>query len=169
MGTYQFRATPVSVACPLPEAVKDSDINGINFAATFSRFSDGGAVLVTLRNVSRAGAFDGQVLTSTYSAPRNFTLPDGGRCACEMRIVETISVALLSKSQSSAVGERCPEAALDGGIPKADAGVSLPGTTQFGFDCVRACGDLVDEVVGDGNCDPLCACSLRYSLVGDRK
>lgn len=171
MGLYQFRAEPVSVACGLP----DIPGHGFDFAGTFSRFRDGGAVYLTLNGIPRDAGFDGQIVTSSHAASRTFKLPDGGPCAptpsCEMRVVETLSVALLSKSQSAAVGDKCPAAPLDGGLPQPqpDAGVTLPGSTETGFDSVRACGDLFEEIVGTGGCDPLCACLLQYRLVGERK
>jgi hypothetical protein len=166
MGQYQFRAEPVSISCGLP----DLPTNGFDFSGTFSRFRDGGGAYLTLNGLSRDAGFDGQIVTSSHSAPRTFALPDGGGCApCEMRVIETLRVALLSKSQSSAVGDRCPENPLDGGVPDVDAGVTMPGSTETGFDAVRACGDLFEEITGTGTCDPLCACLLQYRLVGDRK
>ncbi len=166
MGLYQFRAEPLSLACGLP----DIPNAGFDFAGTLSRFRDGGPVFLTLNGISRDAGFDGQILTSSHAAPRTFKLPDGGSCApCQMRVIETLSIALLSKSQSSAVGDRCPPNPLDGGVPSPDSGVTLPGSTQTGFDAVRACGDLYEEITGDGTCDPACACVLKYQLVGERK
>lgn len=166
MGLYQLRAEPVSIVCGLP----DIPNNGFDFAGTFSRFRDGGAVFLTLNGISRDAGFDGQIASSSHSAPRGFSLPDAGTCApCEMRVIETIVVALLSKSQSAAVGDRCPPNPLDGGLPGLDAGVTLPGSTAAGFDSVRACGELYEEIVGTGTCDPLCSCLLKYRVTGDRK
>ena len=166
MGVYQFRAEPVSVACTLP-GIAD---NGFEFSGTFSRFRDGGATFLTLNGLSRDAGFDGQVVSSSHSAPRSFGLSDGGSCApCEMRVVETLSVALLSKSQSAAVGDRCPANPLDGGVPSDDARVTLPGSTATGFDAVRACGELLEQISGTGPCDPACACLLQYRLTGERK
>lgn len=165
MGLYQFRAEPVSLTCGLPGL----GTNGFGFEGTFSRFRDGGAAFLTLNGISRDAGFDGQIVRSSHSASRTFTVPDGGDCLCDMRVVETLHVALLSKSQSTAVGDRCPENPLDGGLPDTDAGVRLPGSTETGFDSVRACGDLFEEIVGTGACDPLCACVLQYRLTGERK
>ena len=166
MGLYQFHAEPVSRVCSLPNL----PTVGFDFAGTFSRFRDGGAVFLTLNGIPRDAGFDGQIITSSHSASRGFELPDGGSCkACDMKVIETLSVALLSKSQSSAVGDKCPEHPLDGGVPGLDAGVTLPGSTETGFDSVRACGDLLEEIVGEGSCDPLCACLLTYRLEGERK
>lgn len=166
MGLYQFRAEPVSLVCGLP----DIPAGVFDFSGTISRFRDGGAVFLTLNGISRDAGFNGQIVTSSHSAARTFKLPDAGDCgACDMRVVETLTVALLSKSQSSAVGDRCPVNPLDGGVPDVDAGVTLPGSTATGFDSVRACGDLFEEIVGAGSCDPLCACLLQYRLTGERK
>jgi hypothetical protein len=166
MGLYQFRAEPVSFACGLPDVPN----NGFDFSGTFSRFRDGGPVFMTLNGIPRDAGFDGQIINSSHSAARTFNLPDGGPCApCEMRVVETLRVSLLSKSQSAAVGDRCPSNPLDGGVPDADGGVTLPGSTETGFDSVRACGELYEEIVGSGVCDPLCACLLKYRVVGERK
>lgn len=174
MGVYNLRAEPVSLTCGLPRIPNNFPANGFDFSGTLSRFRDGGAVFLTLDGISRDAGFDGQIAYSTHSAPRTFTLPDGGNCAptpmeCEMRVVETIVVALLSKSQSAALGDKCPANALDGGLPGPDAGASLPGSAATGFDSVRACGDLYEQIVGIGNCDPLCACLLKFRLAGDRK
>ncbi len=166
MGIYQFRAEPVATSCTLLNIAT----NGFDFSGTFSRFRDGGAVYLTLNGISRDAGFDGQVVRSAHSAPRTFTMPDGGMCRpCEMRVIETFAVALLSKSQNSAVGDTCPGNPLDGGIPSNDAGIRPPGSTETGFDAVRACGDLYEEIVGTPQCDPICACSLQYRLVGERK
>lgn len=167
MGLYQFHAEPQSLVCGLP----DLPANGFDFAGTYSRFRDGGAVFLTLNGISRDAGFDGQVITSSHSAPRTFKLPDGGSCApCEMRVVETIAVALLSKSQSSAVFDRCPADPLDGGLPGPDAGVTLPGSTSTGFDSVRACGTLYEQIISEGvACDPICSCLLQFRVVGERK
>ncbi len=167
MGLYQFHAEPVMISCGLPDISSAS----FDFSGTYSRFRDGGGVFLTINDLSRDAGFDGQVVTSSHSAPRTFKLPDGGTCSttCEMRVVETLKVALLSKSQSTAVGDRCPANPLDGGVPNDDAGVRLPGSTETGFDAVRACGDLFEEIVGIGTCDPLCACLLQYRLTGERK
>lgn len=166
MGQYAFRAEPVDLTCGLP----DLPSNAFEFTGTFSRFRDGGGTFLTLNELSRDAGFDGQVAWSEHSAPRTFALPDAGSCApCQMRVVETITVAMLSKSQSSAVGDRCPANPLDGGVPGPDAGVSLPGSTATGFDSVRVCGDLSEHITGTGTCDALCECTLKYRLTGDRK
>lgn len=166
MGVYNLVADPVSRVCALP----DIPANSFPFSATLSRFRDGGAVYLTLNGISRDAGFDGQVASSSHSASRTFALADGGSCSsCEMRVVETIVVALLSKSQSAALGDKCPANALDGGLPGPDAGATLPGSTATGFDSVRACGDLYEQILGTGTCDPACACLLKYRLSGDRK
>lgn len=169
MGTYGFHAEWIPAPfCGLP----DISTASIDFAGTFSRFRDGGAVFLTLNGVPRDAGFDGQIATSTHAAARTFLLPDSGSCApCDMKLVETLAVALLSRSQSQALGDRCPSNPLDGGVPGPDAGVTFPGTTPTGFDSVRACGELHEQIVATGACDPLCSagCQLDYVLTGDRR
>ena len=166
MGLYQFRAEPLARDCSLA----DIPSYGFDFPGTFSRFRDGGGVFLSLNGIARDAGFDGQIARSTHSAPRTFTLPDGGQCSPrDTQMVETLTVALLSSSQSQAVGDRCPGNPLDGGIPGEDAGVQRPGSTPTGFDSVRACGELLEQIVATGDADPLCTCQLRYRLTGDRK
>ncbi len=171
MGSYAFHAEwiPTDPACVL----RDVSSSPIDFTGSFSRFRDGGGVFLTLNDVPRDAGFDGQIVTSTHSAPRTFSLADGGTCGgCQMRLYESLTVALLSKSQSAALGDKCPPNPLDGGIPGPDAGVSLPGSTSTGFDAVRACGILQEHIVGTGSCDPDCnspSCQLDYVLTGARQ
>lgn len=165
MGQYAFIAEPQNLMCGLP----DLPPNAFGFTGTFSRNRDGGGMFLTLNGISRDAGFDGQVASSSLASARTFFLPDGGQCGCDMKVTETIAVALLSQSQSSALGDKCPADALDGGVPQEDAGVRLPGSTATGFDSVRACGTLFEEINGTGTCDPLCDCVLRYRLVGERQ
>jgi hypothetical protein len=91
-----------------------------------------------------------------------------------MALQETIRVELLSQSQNSAAGDRCP----DGEAPAADddAGIRTPGPDRFGYDAVRACGvletvTLVTAAAADGGaCDPTCGdCRVQYRLTGVRQ
>ena len=168
LGTYALTAEGLSAGCGL----KDIAATGFDFTATVTRFRDGGRAFVTLNGITGDAGFDGQIVSTTRTAARTFTLPDGGNCApgCDMRLVESMSFALLSKSQSAALFERCPANPLDGGIPSEDAGVTLPGSTSTGFDSVRVCGELHEDIVGVGSCDPLCnSCQLQYRLTGERR
>ena len=175
LGSYGFHAQWISTEppCQLP----DISSAPIDFVGTFTRFRDGGGIFLTLNGVPRDAGFDGQIITSTHSATRTFALPDGGSCApCEMKLVETLTVALLSKSQEDRVsalfGETCPPSPLDGGVPGEDAGVKLPSSAPVGFDAVQACGILEEHIEGSGKCDPLCnseSCKLNYVLTGARQ
>lgn len=156
------------VECELVEVTGDS----FSFDAILSHESTSQRAWVTLNTYSREGTFDGQVLTSTAEANRVFAA-----CApCSTRLVETISVAVLSRSQAEAALGQCPEQALDGGvIVDADAGLVAPGDTPLGYDGVRLCGELTTRVVAlgtvdGGPCDPICdGCSVHYQLRGDRR
>lgn len=174
MGNYLFHAEGTSKVCGLPDIVASSD-----FGATVSRFRDGGAVFLTLNGAVYDAGFDGQIVLSINTRSADYTLVDGGSCAaCNMKVTETFVVALLSKSQSAKLGEMCPPNPLDGGVPpEDDAGVTLPGTTwsdagsPTGFDAVRACGELLENIGGTAfNCDPVCnSCVLTYRLTGQRQ
>jgi hypothetical protein len=148
------------------------------FEATLTRQSDGSAAWMTLAGYSRDATWDGQVMTSTAVADRVFN-----ECAtCNLRIAETITLALLSQSQAAAVGLRCPASPLDGGVPapRSDAGVLAPSFTDAGFDAVLACGTLTTELEEapdagqdggvDGGCPAIClACTTRFVLTGARR
>lgn len=170
MGQYALTATPVErEACELEE------ISGAEFSfqAVLSGDRDGGRGWVTLNGYTREGTWDGQVLTSEASASRVFVACGG----CATRLVETLSVALLSRSQSDAVQSQCPPNPLDGGVPapNPDAGLFPPAQSMSGFDSVLVCGELVTYVVAEveedgGACDPRCSgCRVRYQLRGDRR
>ncbi len=169
MGQYAMTASgAVREACSLDE------VNGADFTfnATLTRDSSSDVAWVTLNGYSREGTFDGQVVSSQAEANRVFV-----RCAkCSTRVVETISVSVLSRSQNEAVMGVCPENALDGGVTtNVDAGIVPPGLTTQGYDAVRLCGELMTTVVAlgiadGGACEPECSgCSVRYQLRGERR
>lgn len=141
------------------------------FNVVLTRDSASTHAWVTLNGYSRDAGFDGQVLNSTAEASRVFQNCSG----CRTRVVETMAVAVLSRSQIDA-GAACPPNALDGGInqPNPDAGIFGPRQTETGFDALRLCGELTTLVVaesfGDGTCNPSCdGCMVRYQLRGDRR
>ena len=143
-----------------------------SFDAVLTRQSTSQQAYVTLSGYSRDASFDGQVFTSTTEANRVFAA-----CSkCSTRLVETMTFAVLSPSQSGVTANQCPENPLDGGvIVNPDAGILLPGETQQGFDGVLLCGELTTRVVAlgtvdGGPCDPICeGCSAHYQLRGDRR
>ena len=169
MGTFEFEATALSDDCVGFMEVPDG---GFTFSGTFSRQTDNSQAWFTLGGISREATFDGQVLKSERTAPRLLRELDGG--AANVNVVETLVVALSSRSQDAKLEGNCPADPLDGGLPEpnGDLGIFAPGTTPQGFDAIRACGELTDEVVPDPAAVPSCecvGCTLRYRVRGDRK
>ena len=167
MGSYSFEAIPLELDCRLTDIAE----GGFTFTGAFSRDSESGAAWFRLNNILREAQFDGQVITSSYAAPRVFN--DALCKGCSTELQESFALAILSKSQNDASGGSCPEGALDGGIPSG-GGITGPGKVGPSFDAVRACGEWVNEVLAtplDGeSCDPGCGlCRLRYTVVGARK
>jgi hypothetical protein len=166
MGTYAFTATPLELNCE----VGDIPEGGFSFTGTWSRDTSTGEAWYRLNNVVSQASFDGQVATVSYTAPRTF----GGPCeGCSTELRETVTVAILSKSQNDAAGDLCPTDVLDGGLPQGE-GITPPGALARGYDALRACGELVNEIVATplegASCDPACgACRLRYHLAGARR
>lgn len=173
MGQYGITATSVErEACALQEIARDGGGYDFAFEAVLTRESTSDKAWMTLSGYSREGTWDGQVLTTEAAASRVFV--DCSECAT--KLVETISVAVLSRSQNEALQGQCPPNPLDGGVPTAaDGGISLPGPSSTGYDAVRLCGELVTRVVAEGTqdggaCDPRCSgCSARYQLRGERR
>jgi hypothetical protein len=168
MGVWAMTAGDGVVTCELAE------VTGAPFAfdATLTRDSTSDAAWVTLAGYSTEGRFDGQYFSSTGEARRVFAAC--GECATT--VVETITVAVLSRSQTERLGGQCPADALDGGVPAPDdAGLTGPRQTAQGFDAVRLCGTLSTAVVAQGlpdggACDPRCsACTTAFQLRGDRR
>lgn len=184
MGTYAMSATggvrgflgdagagePDAGAptCELVEITADD----FTFDAVLTRDSTSERAWVTLNGYSSEGTFDGQVLTRQTEASRVFAA-----CSkCSTRVVETMTVAVLSRSQIEAAGGQCPAHALDGGVAAPDdAGITGPRQTPQGYDAVRLCGELTTLVVADGlgdggACDPMCGgCTVGYQLRGERR
>lgn len=176
MGTFEFVATaptPDAASCALLSPEEGGSAGPLEFRAVLSRELGTQDAWYTLREQSHAALFDGQVLQVVSRAPRRFPScvpngdPDLVACA-EVEVEETLTFALLSRSQNDALGGVCPPGAPTVGIPAPDgAGISGPGTTPTGFDAVRACGVLVDRLVPkEGCCAP---CSVAYRLEGVRR
>lgn len=171
LGTYALKQKGIFKVCSLvgyPELLE--------YDGTFSRFTDGGRVVFSYSARRFDGGFDGQFASfgeSYTETGSGFGFPDGGTCdKCELKFRQEAVLALLSPSQGAALGDVCPTNALDGGIPvpDADAGIFAPGIgADGGFDAVRACGELVVKITGEGFCDPACyACDVRYRIAGER-
>ena len=165
LGVYGVHAAPAGRDCQLAEV----SAAPFDFQATLSRQSDGSGAWLTLSGYSRDAGWDGQVLRSTAAAERVFVA-----CPCGLRIVETVTLALLSQSQADAVGLACPPGPLDGGVPAptADGGITAPAFTAQGFDAILACGELTTELelVPDSGVCPACLpCTTRFDLTGARR
>lgn len=176
MGTFDFTAQvvkrsdggldPAYQDC-LARNITEVPTEDFTFQATFSRDPDTRETWINIGGISRKAIFDGQYVDTLFGASRQFQAFDGGG-----QLAETLHVALLSRSQSLALGGGCPADALDGGVPGADAdgGVTLPGSIPGGFDALRACGVLVDVVEPPPDCRGCSAgCTLRYPVTGVRK
>jgi hypothetical protein len=175
MGVYAMNATPVLLDdgghwCALDDVVPAA----FSFEVALSQDTDSGETFLTLsKGYSRSATWDGQVVRSAESARRYFRQCSG----CVTRLREAIDFALLSASQAAAVGNQCPANPLDGGVPAPnDAGISLPGARDAGFDALLACGELrahvlVDEGLADGGmCPAICSsCQTHYVLRGERR
>jgi hypothetical protein len=170
LGVYGLHAVPAGRACSLGEV----SALPFDFEATLTRQSDGSAAWVTLAGYARDAGWDGQVMRSTAAVDRVFAA-----CPCGLRVSETITLALLSQSQASAVGLTCPPDALHGGIPApdagagADGGIKAPASDGLEFDAILACGELTTalELVPDGGvCPAGCLpCTTRFALTGARR
>jgi hypothetical protein len=168
LGTYELTSKGIFAACSLP----GFPVNYV-FSGTFSRETDGGKVYFSSGTEQFKASFDGQFASYGRTQVVGIGLADGGNCnLCEMKQVESATLALLSGSQSKAVGDVCPTTALDGGVPATDedAGIAPPGIgSDGGFDAVLACGELVVQITGEGFCDPACySCKLQYRVSGPR-
>jgi hypothetical protein len=181
MGSYRLTASGAVGDCAFP----DGSVSLAPFTFTFALSTgspDASDVTLTLdgcesraSDCPRAATWDGQLLASTASAPRTIV-----GCACAFTVTETIDLALLSRSQSAAVGGVCPAAALDGGVPAPnDAGILAPSLGDGGFDSILACGTLAvgyapssdGGAASDGGlpCGGCAACTERFALIGARR
>jgi len=175
LGAFSMHAEPASLEPPVAECELDEVVPAaFDFDLALSMDEDAGQPYVTLSaGYSRLATWDGQVVRSRADARRYFE-----QCSeCVTRVQEDIDVALLSRSQSAAVGNGCPANPLDGGVPPPDdAGIEAPGQRPEGFDALLACGELRTEVLVDqglpdgGPCPSICAaCRTFYLLRGERR
>ena len=169
LGTYSGELKGIYSACSLA-GFPITDF----FEGTFSRFSDGGRVFFLSGDLILDAGFDGQFASFEFFQKGTFALVDGGSCGdCQMKQVQTATLALLSPSQSAAVGDVCPTAFQDGGVPAEDedAGIFRPRRgDDGGFDAVLACGESVSTITGEGFCDALCySCKVVYRINSARK
>ena len=176
MGNWSFNASaPVAEACELSEVTGPADggIQPFAFNGVVTRESTSMRAWLTLAGYSREGTFDGQFFATEASASRVF-----GLCGeCQTRLVETIEVAVLSRSQSDALVGACVFEG-DGGVRVPLGGGAVPPSqTPMGFDAVRMCGRLTTRVENDGPtmpdagaCPARCAgCRVQFELRGERR
>ncbi len=181
LGAFPLQARTLKTSCAslLATDYLPSD-GGFAFEVMLSREKETGHGYVTLNGISRDGGFEGQVFTTTYSAPRQFgwkRLKDGG-LPCDLNafdVSETLQVAMLSASQEQALAldGRCPEdpsSLLEpGGVPvDPDAGVFAPEERPEGYDVQRLCGFLVDVITPAAQCE-MTPCTVMYGVEGVKR
>ncbi|MFT3710584.1 MAG: hypothetical protein QM817_23415 [Archangium sp.] len=179
MGTWSMTVDFVerSANCQLSELPAITDAgrpDPFNFEMVLTRDSTSDVAWMTLSGLSRQGTYDGQYFSNVADASRVFV-----ECTkCQTRLVERIDFAVLSRSQADALGGTCPANPLDFGVvptPNADSGIQLPHQTPLGFDAVRLCGEMSNEVVSDGvldggACPAECnGCFISYTVRGERR
>lgn len=175
MGLFAFDGQMLESKCDF----YDSAAQTLQFQAVFSKEVDSEKAYLTYGQLNTEGKFDGQFFESTRKAPRRFELVCGSGAKCgSTELAENLRVALISKSQDDAIRKLtstsgCPsklESVLLQ-IEKAP-GVTPPQKTERGFDAVRACGTLANEVVPDEK-DSACvncpSCSMVYRVSGVRR
>src|SRR5688572_21558399 len=97
MGTFFFTARPLSGNC----SFKEMPDGGFGFVATFSHNPGEGDAFYTFNNTSVDAGLNGQVVAAQQTALRRF---EECECGDRVQVVESIQVALLSKSQMDALG-----------------------------------------------------------------
>jgi len=137
---------------------------GFTFSAIFSGSEDGTITSMTIQDFTRDATFDGVVITSPYTAPREFVRCDGGST-----VDEELFVLPISLTQSRALNGDCPADPLQPGVIPVDpdGGVAPPGWNDGHFDAVRACGRLRDTIhpVLPNACP---VCTMELDLTGPR-
>jgi hypothetical protein len=180
MGTWSMTVefadrSPGCTLSELPALLLDGGRpDPFGFEMVLTRDSTSDVAWMTLAGLSRQGTFDGQYFSNTAEASRVFT-----ECAkCQTRMIERIDVAVLSRSQADALAGSCPANPLDFGVvpmPTADGGIVLPHQTPLGYDALRLCGEMSNEIVADGAldggaCPDECnGCFISYTVRGERR
>lgn len=185
LGAYSFIAEPLraladggigellgdgGARCILPEVVPAT----VAFEGRITRDPSTAQAWLTLGpGYPRDATWDGQVLESEATVARLF--PSCSACSGVVAR-ERIRFALMSRSQSVAVGRSCPPHPLDGGVPSPsgpDGTITAPAQTREGFDALYACGELtfsVEVTDGGADCPAMCSeCVVNYTLQGERR
>jgi hypothetical protein len=169
VGLFRFHAQspePSDGGSTNPDMSRLTD-GGFDFEGTFSRESVDGGAWITVDGFSRVATYDTvtqrYVSTQRSSAP----VPSCGEACQGAEIEETLSVVVLSDSQSQSIGDQCEKLASDGGLPDG----SVPGPTVNGYDAEKACGDLwVTFIPGTrGTCTCEKPYTARYGVEGERR
>jgi hypothetical protein len=114
-------------------------------------------------NAARDAGYDGQFLTSVAEAPRDF---DPCSCGEGINVVESLTLAVLSSSQSIAAGGQCPPNVLDGGLPLGSPPAFISGI----YDAQLLCGELTDVLTPAADARCLClSADASYELSGARQ
>ena len=168
IGRFAFTAELLPGGCSFEELPQG---DRFDFQGTFSRDTGGGGAWMTVGQVNRDGAWDGQRFDSTASAPRRFEVKGG--CS-QYDVEERLQVAVLSQSQDAALGGGCPEDAhallADGAVPVDEAqGILPPGPVELGYDAVRACGVITHRVRSTAACATPVDCPLTWRVEGTRR
>jgi hypothetical protein len=141
-GLFDFRASTAQEENCKPDMSAEGRLEFEGRFRLESNLVDGYFVY---RNTHRAARFDGQKMLSVHEAEHSFV---EGCENCEMRVVETLEVVLLSESQDEVLENQCPCNALSESIPVDEAqNIFPPRPVPGGFDAVRACGTLTARVV----------------------
>ncbi len=140
---------------------------GFDFTGTFSRESRDGGAWLTVNGFSRPALYDAAAQRYVSTQRSGAPVPSCGEACLGAQIEETLSVVVLSDSQSRAMGSRCANLPTDGGLPDG----SVPGPTVNGYDAERACGNLrVTFLPGtSGVCNCKTACTAVYGVEGERR
>jgi len=140
---------------------------GFGFSGTFSRDSVDGGVWFTIEGFSRKGTYDAPTQRYTTVHRAGAQLASCGEGCKGAQIEETMSVVVLSDSQSRSIDGGCANLPTDGGLPDG----SVPAPTANGYDAERACGELkVVFLPGtSGTCKCVTSCTALYGVEGKRR
>ncbi|MCL2178017.1 MAG: hypothetical protein FWC28_08940 [Proteobacteria bacterium] len=148
VGLFDFSASAVLIEAECRPDMADE--SGFRFKGRFrleSNLSDGYFIY---GSIHRAAQFDGQNMVSVYVAERSFV---SGCEVCNIDVVETLNVVLLSKTQNELLDGQCPRRAWVEGI-FAEGGGSEPfvGFAPNELEAAHACGVALREgiPVADG-------------------
>lgn len=176
IGQFRYSTTLLEQGCVAGSvdsgivAITEITDGGFSFQGILSYSPGTETAWFTRDRISREGTFNGQVFVSTEEALRRFQVP---HCEPEFIVEETLRIALLSESQSRALGGKCPEDAASllepGTVPvDPDAGIFPPSAQPEGFDALLTCGLLIEEIRPEAECARRPVCTVTYRVEGVR-